>query len=89
VLAWLNLPYLVLRFKLLLTDDHPPHSTTSKIGLICLLELLDFFELVLFRRLRSFFVFSCVINSLINDPLSTTMSHILDGDAGDLLEYGV
>jgi hypothetical protein len=54
-----------------------------------LLELLDFFELVLFRRLRSFFVFSCVINSLINDPLSTTMSHILDGDAGDLLEYGV
>jgi hypothetical protein len=61
------------------------------IGLICLLPLpvLDFFELVLLRRLRSLFVFSCAINSLINDPLSTTISHILDGDAGDRPEFGV
>jgi hypothetical protein len=75
--------------KLSLTDNYPPHSTTSKMGLMCLLLLLDFFELVLFRLLRSFFVFSCAISSLINDPLSTTISHILDGDAGDLLEFGV
>jgi hypothetical protein len=56
---------------------------------MCLLLLLDFFELVLFLRLRSFFVFSCAINSLINDPLSTTISHILEGDAGERLEFGV
>jgi hypothetical protein len=84
-----ELTILGLQFKLPLTDDRPFHSTTSKMGLICLLLLLDFLELVLFRRLLSFFVFSCAINSLINDPLSTTMSHILEGDAGDRLELGV
>lgn len=82
-----KLTILGLRSKLPLTDNLSSHSTTSKMGLMCvLLPLLDFFELVLFRRLRSFLVFSCAISSLINDPLSTTMSHILDGDAGDRLE---
>ena len=70
----------------------PLHSTTSKIGLICLLllPLRDFFELLLLlRRLRDFFVCSCAISSLINDPLSTTISQNLEGDAGERLEFGV
>jgi len=39
--------------------------------LLAPLPLLDFFELLLLRRLRSFFAFSCAINSLIRVPLST------------------
>ena len=84
-----ELTILGFRFEVSPSSRHPPHSTTSKIGLMCLLPLLDFFELVLLRRRRSFFVFSCAINSLISDPLSATISHILDGDAGDRLEFGV
>lgn len=59
-------------------------------GLMCLLPLplLDFFELVLLRRLRSFFVFSSASNSLIHDALFA-MSQILEGDSGDRLMFGV
>jgi hypothetical protein len=59
--------------------------------LLAPLPLLDFFEQLLLRRLRSFFAFSCAINSLISVPLSTTIraSHIIFGDAGDRLEFGV
>jgi len=53
------------------------------------LALLDFFELVLRRRLLSLFAFSSATICLINDPLSTTISHIIEGDAGDLLRRGV
>lgn len=61
--------------------------------LLVALELLDFLELLLLllRLLRSFLAFSCATNSLINDPLSTTTraSHIIFGNAGDLLRLGV
>jgi hypothetical protein len=51
---------------------------------------LDFFEPVLLRRFRSsFFAFSSATNCLINDPLSTTIWHKQDGEAGDLLKLGV
>lgn len=62
---------------------------------MCLLalELLDFREdeELLLRRLRSFFAFSSATSCLISDPLSTNVraSHIIFGDAGDLLKFGV
>lgn len=57
--------------------------------LLVALPLLDFFELLLLRRLRSFFAFSCATNSRINDPLCTTASNIILGEAGDRLRLGV
>jgi hypothetical protein len=58
--------------------------------LLAPLSVLDFLELLLLRRLLSFFAFSCATNSLMKDPLLTTMSasYIRDGDA-ERLELGV
>lgn len=51
------------------------------------LPLLDFLDEELLRRLRSFFAFSSAISWRISDPLSTTISHNIEGEAGDRLEF--
>lgn len=59
-------------------------------GLICFdapLPLLDFFEAALLRRLLSFFAFSSAISWRISDPFSTTISHNIEGEAGDRLVW--
>lgn len=75
------------------TATFTPHSPTSWIGLICLLAplpLLDFLDDELLRRRRcSFFAFSSAISWRISAPFSTTISHNIEGEAGDLLECGV
>jgi hypothetical protein len=84
--------YLNLVYVSHVTPTFAPHSPTSWIGLMCLLpplELLDFLDAELLRRRRSFFAFSSAISWRISDPFSTTISHNIEGEAGDLLECGV
>lgn len=55
--------------------------------LLAPLPLLDFLDAELLRRLRSLFVFSSAISWRISDSFSTTISHNIEGEAGDRLEF--